>query len=92
MPRCWRDSACSRAPRRVELELSARPVEPLGIDLNGSYLDFKLRPIGASGVMIPNITLNNVAPYVTKWKVGAGVQYEVSLGTAGSLTPRVGMA
>jgi len=76
----------------VELELSARPVEPLAIDLNASYLDFELRRIGASGVTIPNITLNNVAPYVTKWKVGAGVQYQISLGTAGSLTPRVGMA
>jgi iron complex outermembrane receptor protein len=76
----------------VELELSARPIEGLAFDLNASYLDFELRRIGGAGVTIPNITLNNVAPYVTKWKVGAGVQYRIPLGTVGSITPRVGMA
>lgn len=76
----------------VEVELSARPIENLAVDVNASYLDFELRRIGAAGVTIPNITLKNVAPYVTKWKVGTGVQYRIPLGTAGSLTPRVGMA
>ena len=76
----------------AELELSARPIDGLAVDLNASYLDFELRRIGAAGVSIPGITLNNVAPYVTKWKVGAGLQYEIALGSAGSLTPRVGMA
>jgi iron complex outermembrane receptor protein len=76
----------------VELELSARPIEGLALDVNASYLDFELRRVGAAGVTIPNITLNNVAPYVTEWKVGAGVQYRFDLGAAGSLTPRFGMA
>jgi iron complex outermembrane receptor protein len=76
----------------LELEVSARPLDKLAIDINASYLDFELRRIGASGVTIPNITLNNEAPYVTRWKVGAGVQYQFPLGAAGTLTPRVGMA
>jgi len=76
----------------VEMELSARPLDGLSMDLNASYLDFKLRRVGATGATIAGITTDNIAPYVTKWKVGGGIQYEADTGSAGTITPRIDVA
>jgi len=76
----------------IELEMNARPVEGLTLDVNASYLDFKLKRIGATGAVLAGITLDDIAPYVTKWKVGAGIQYEANIGDIGTLTPRIDMA
>jgi iron complex outermembrane receptor protein len=76
----------------LELEASLRPLAGLTIDANVSFLDFQLRRIGAAGATITGITLNNIAPYVTKWKAGGGIQYRADLGGIGSLSPRLDVA
>jgi iron complex outermembrane receptor protein len=73
----------------AELELTARPVDGLLVDLAASYLDFEFTRIGAAGATITGVTLSNVAPFNPEWKVSAGLQYEIALGGAGTLTPRV---
>ena len=73
----------------VEVEVTARPVEGLTIDASGSWLDFQLTRIGATGATIRGITLGNKAPYAPEWKFGAGVQYAFAVGDAGTITPRV---
>lgn len=75
-----------------EAELALRPADGLTIDANVSYLDFKLKRIGASGATITGITLDNIAPYVTKWKAGGGIQYRFEIGDMGSLSPRLDLA
>jgi iron complex outermembrane receptor protein len=72
----------------VELEATLEPVEDLTLDANVSYLDFELQRIGAAGATITGITLANIAPYVTKWKAGGGIQYRADLGSLGTLSPR----
>ena len=74
----------------VEVELYARPVENLTIDASLSYLHFKYDSIqtgvgGPSNLAGPQIDDPSTAP---EWKWSAGVQYEIPLGTIGSLTPR----
>jgi iron complex outermembrane receptor protein len=77
----------------IEAELSARPFDGLSIDASASYLDFNLTKLAASaGITIPNVTLASIAPYVTRWKVSAGLQYAARIGSAGTLTPRIDMA
>ncbi|WP_336980628.1 TonB-dependent receptor [Altererythrobacter fulvus] len=76
----------------VEAELTLRPFKGFTIDATGSYLDFQLKSIGASGATISGITLDSQAPYITKWKGSLGVQYAADLGSAGTLTPRFDLA
>ncbi|MET3471772.1 iron complex outermembrane receptor protein [Novosphingobium sp. 1529] len=76
----------------LEAELHAAPVRGLSIDASLSYLDFKLKSIGANGATIANITLASQAPFITKWKGSLGIQYEAMIGDAGSITPRVDVA
>jgi iron complex outermembrane receptor protein len=76
----------------LEAELALRPFDGLTIDANVSYLDFQLKRIGATGATITGITLNNIAPYVTKWKAAGGIQYRFDIGDMGSLSPRFDIA
>ncbi len=71
----------------LEAEAEIHPVAGLEIDGSASYLNFKYTNIlnaAASGV-----TLAMATPYTPKWKWSFGVQYEMSMGNSGSLTPRV---
>ena len=61
-------------------------LKDFGIDV--TPLNF-LPPIYAT---INGITKNNKAPYAPKWKFGAGVQYAIPVGSAGTLTPRLDVA
>lgn len=76
----------------VELEASMRLIDGLTVDANVSHLDFELRRVGVAGASITGIALDNVAPYVTRWKAGAGIQYRAELGAHGSLSPRIDIA
>ncbi len=74
----------------VEVETTIRPVDGLLIDGSASYTDFdyvadSLDP--ASGIL-PGM----VSTYTPEWKWSLGAQYEILLGSAGSLTPRVDAA
>ncbi|MPT46974.1 MAG: TonB-dependent receptor [Sphingobium sp.] len=75
-----------------EIETSLRPVQGLMIDGALSYLKFKYKDINpaAGGPTRPGgPQYGNVPPYVPSWKWSIGAQYEIDLGKAGSLTPRM---
>lgn len=69
-----------------ELEFDARPVEGLSIDGSFSYTDFRFTSGLAGSGIVPGVT---DAPFVPKWKYAVGGQYEIPLGAAGTLTPRL---
>lgn len=71
-----------------ELELNAEPVDGLLIDASLAYLDFQyksINPLAASS----NIGLEDNGQYIQPWQWSIGAQYEMLLGGAGTLTPRV---
>mgnify|MGYP003575025238 FL=1 len=75
----------------AEVELSLRPAAGFMIDGSLSYIHFKytsIDPLAASSGITPGM----VAPFMSKWKWGIGAQYEIPLGDAGSLTPRIDAA
>ena len=83
----------------IEVEATLRPVDGLSIDGAVSYLDFDYKRFGTfstatttSAVGGPT-NLNgpqfgDYAPYTPKWKWSFGVQYDIDLGTTGSVVPR----
>ena len=76
----------------AELETEIHPIEHLSIDGSISYLSFKYTSINpaAGGPTRPTGPQFGMRPAYTptrKWSVG--VQYEIPLGTLGTLTPRV---
>jgi iron complex outermembrane receptor protein len=83
----------------IELEATLHPTDGLSIDSSLSYLDFKYKKFGTftSGATTVSVggptNLNgpqfgDYAPFTPKWKWSVGAQYEIDLGTSGSLTPR----
>lgn len=71
--------------RGLEAELTAEPVDGLTIDGAVSYVDFDYRSVNAA----TGVQLGMVAPLTPEWKWSVGLQYEASLGNAGTLTPRI---
>jgi iron complex outermembrane receptor protein len=82
-----------------ELETSIHPIDGLSIDGSFSYIDFEYTEFGSftSGTTTvfvggpTNINAPQFGDYPTftpEWKWSFGVQYEIELGSAGSLTPR----
>jgi iron complex outermembrane recepter protein len=72
----------------AELEIESRPIAGLSIDFSASLLDFAystLSPYALKAGITPQMT----TPYAPKGKLSAGLQYAISLGAWGSLTPRV---
>jgi iron complex outermembrane receptor protein len=74
----------------VEAETTIRPVDGLLIDGSASYTDFDY--IAGSLLPASGITADMVSVYTPKWKWSVGAQYEVLLGSAGSITPRIDAA
>ena len=79
-----------------EVELSARPVRNLSIDSSLSLVDFDYKsfrtfgtaPVGGPG----NLTgpqFGDYPFYTPRWKWSTGAQYELEIGDAGSITPRI---
>jgi len=75
-----------------EAELNLRPIDGLAIDGSVSYLDFDYTRIDANASGPGGIQLDHVANYAAKWQWSLGAQYEIPLGNAGSLTPRIDAA
>jgi len=85
----------------VEAELQAEPVRGLRLNASGSYLDFKYDDLSGcspalsadctapSGGLGAGIRYGMTLPYAPKYKLSLGAQYDIGLGDAGSLTPRV---
>jgi iron complex outermembrane receptor protein len=72
----------------VELEGEAHPFAGLSIDGSFSVLDFKYKKLLPSA-LASGITYAMRTPFSPKLKYSLGVQYEIPLGSAGSLTPRL---
>jgi iron complex outermembrane receptor protein len=71
-----------------ELELQARPVDELRLDVGIGYTDAKYTQVGIPGfgtAVTPASKLQN-AP---EWSFSAGISYDFALGNAGTLTPRL---
>lgn len=78
-----------------EIETVIRPVKGLMIDGSVSHINFKYKTINpqAGGPDRPTgPQLGDRPPYVPKWKWSLGAQYEMPLGTLGTLTPRIDAA
>lgn len=68
-----------------ELELAARPVEGLDIQLGVGYQTNEYTELDPS---VP-WSIDNVLPDAPKWSINGGIQYAVPLGQAGKLVPRL---
>lgn len=70
----------------IEVEFDAEPMDGLSFDGSFSWTDFRfVNGIEGSNI-VPGVTR---APFVPEWKYALGAQYEIPLGSAGSLTPRL---
>jgi iron complex outermembrane recepter protein len=69
----------------AELEAALNPGGGLSFDLSAGYLDFKYTKVEAD----TGVTLGMKNVYTPKENVNAGVSYEIGLGGAGTLTPRL---
>jgi iron complex outermembrane recepter protein len=70
----------------VEVEAEIRPVQGLAIDAAASYLDFEYTRIAPN---VAGVAFGMITPFTPEVKANIGVSYEVPLGNAGSITPRV---
>ena len=68
-----------------EFESTFRPVAGFSIDASYSYTDFNYTRLNNVG----GIQSSFVAPFMPKDKTSVGAQYEFTLGSGGTLTPRV---
>jgi iron complex outermembrane recepter protein len=73
----------------VEAEWELHPIGGLEIDGSASYLDFKLTSINQSAATIAGVSLDTKEPYAPDRMASLGVQYDIQLGAAGSLVPRI---
>lgn len=75
-----------------EAELNLRPVDGFTVDGSISYLDFAYTDINPLAGGPGGIQMHHVPNYTSKWQWSLGAQYEVLLGDAGSITPRIDAA
>ena len=78
-----------------EIELTAEPVQGLLFDAAVSHLDFDYTDINpaAGGPTSPSgPQMGDTRPHTPSWKWSVGAQYNIDLGTAGSITPRIDAA
>jgi len=73
----------------VEAEWEWHPVGGLEIDGSLSYLDFKLTSINQSAATIAGVSLATQEPYAPDRMASLAIQYDIPLGSAGSLVPRL---
>ena len=69
----------------VELEAYLRPAAALTLTGSLGWLDFKYKRVDP----LTFITLDMVAPFNSEWNASASVQFDVDLGGAGQITPRL---
>lgn len=69
-----------------ELETFIQPVAGLQIDGSVGYLDFDYKEITNPAT---RVTLDMIAPFISKWQASAGIQYEAVMASGATLTPRV---
>ncbi|HTN13397.1 MAG TPA: TonB-dependent receptor [Sphingomonadaceae bacterium] len=72
-----------------ELETTLRPIEGLTIDGSLSLTDFEFTKVNYPTT---SIVVGSSRPGIGDWKWSIGAQYEILLGDAGTLTPRIDVA
>lgn len=75
----------------IELEAEAHPTDALEIDASLSTLDFKFTHL-LPQALASGITPSTQEPFAPKFKYNIGAQYAFSLGSAGTLTPRLDLS
>ncbi|MDB6046648.1 MAG: TonB-dependent receptor-like protein [Gammaproteobacteria bacterium] len=76
----------------VELEIQARPIPALVLNVSGDYMHFRYGDLGAAAFSAANpggLFTSDLAPFSPEEKVNVGIQYSIGLGSFGILTPRV---
>jgi iron complex outermembrane receptor protein len=74
----------------AEAEFQWHPLGGLEIDGSASYLNFKLTSISQSAATtVAGVSLNTKEPYAPEKMANLGLQYTFSLGSLGSLLPRL---
>ncbi|HVY81283.1 MAG TPA: TonB-dependent receptor [Steroidobacteraceae bacterium] len=79
----------------LELESVIRPIDHLLIDASYSYIKFdytSINPAVGGPTRPTGIQLNYRPPYMPTRKWSLGMQYEISLGERGTITPRIDMS
>ncbi|MXO65277.1 TonB-dependent receptor [Altererythrobacter endophyticus] len=71
-----------------EVETTIEPVEGLLIDASLAYLDFKYTQMSELAVA-SGVGLEDEGQYAMPWQWSIGAQYQIDLGSVGTLTPRV---
>lgn len=69
----------------VELEAKIRPVDALMFEVSAGWLDFEYQDVNPATA----VTLDMISVYTPEITIAAGLSYEIDLGNAGTLTPRV---
>ncbi len=69
-----------------ELEAFAEPVDGLTFDGSLGYLDFDYTEITNPATLV---TEDMIAPFISKWQLSAGMQYEAELSGGATITPRL---
>ncbi|CAM8665043.1 CirA Outer membrane receptor proteins, mostly Fe transport [Sphingobium cupriresistens] len=73
----------------LEGEFTIEPVDGLNINASVGYLDFKYLDLGDAANQVGGPCATCTTPFVPKWSIGAGAQYQFDLGGHGTLTPRI---
>jgi len=79
----------------AELEANFRLLDGLLVDTAVSYIDFeytRIDPLAGGPTNLAGVQPWMTSPYTPKLKWSAGIQYEIPIGTSGSITPRVDAA
>lgn len=71
-----------------ELETVVRPYRGLELEGSVAFLNFKYDSISSQG-QSSGITLDMTGPFVPEWQASGGARYDIMLGKAGMLTPRL---
>ena len=74
-----------------EAELSLHPLRGLSIDASLAYLYFRYTSISAIAAS-SGIGLEDKGVYISPWQWSISAQYQIELGSAGTLTPRIDVA
>ncbi len=73
--------------RGIEGETTLRIVDGLTVDASIAYLDFEYTSLSAAAIA-SGVTLAMRGPFTPEWQYSTGVQYEIGLGSSGTITPR----
>ena len=81
-----------KTAKGIEAELEYRPIKPFELTLNAAYLDAKWKTGSAIDPIsfAANVDISgHQAAFSPKWRIGASASYDILLGSAGTLTPRI---